>query len=720
MNHFQDFPSEKHIYYLEGVTKIPTTPFKSNKKRFSCSNLTEKNIKTTIKEENEEEKEKDYNEIKYFSTDKKIKEFSPNIKQSIRRSRRFSTKDFFRDKKYFSLEKRFYRKGSRKLSTRNTRIFSELIRHSIIKRQNEEERFHIIIKCLITNFKLRTFEDLSMIKSFIKENKISHKIVYDKMNNENEKLFQALSYEMEYKFIAKNNKLFEISQKVDNIYLIVKGRVELYEHSEYKVELTLYKYMKYIYNLYNDVKDRNDNLELYKLKKTIESNSEIIKVSLEDIPYFICLLVKNKFNIMINNNNYNIFIEDLEEIIYDCRNDRTINLKNFEFDREKRNDEIYIKDIVNNLYKKIPKISRTLIDKYFSILKDKEHEFYTFKKFTLRKICELKEGDYLGEETLDNNLERKCSVIALEDTHLGYIDFDLYHDIVNKYQEIIKDKDAKFLKDSFYFKRISLQYFIKNYFSDFAYQELTYGNHILNQKSSFENIYFLKEGVIEVYCNKSVVEIISLVTILSQKLKNNIAEEIRSELLSINNKLYIYGRLNHNFTIKNTSRLLIIPNADILGIESWITNMPYFYNCKIISDKAKFFKISLAKINNLFSYLKEGKEQFSEDANNRLELLCRRLIKIIHIKIQYFNKFNNYKDTQKKRLIPNIIKKDNNNNNNTTNNILFKKKLFSSKKIKDLLFEKSKANKEKENEYNKHHKSPFFYLTFTNMGYKRI
>jgi CRP-like cAMP-binding protein len=416
---------------------------------------------------------------------------------------------------------------------------------------------------------------------------------------------------------------------------------------------------------------------------------------------------------MINNNNYNIFIEDLEEILYDCISDPIINLKQFDFDREKRHDEIYIRDIIQNLFKKLPKLPHALVDKYFSILKDKEHEFYTFKKYTLRKIGELKDGDYLGEETLDSNLERKCTVIALEDTHLSYIDYDLYSDIVKKYNEIIKDKDAKFLKDSFYFKRISLQYFIKNYFSDFSYQELTYGNHIYKQNSSFENIYFLKEGVIEVYCNKSVVEILNLVKLLSQKLKNSSSEEIKSELLSIYNKLYIYGKLNHNFTINTTSRLLIIPNADILGIESWITNMPYFYNCKIISDKAKFFKISLSKINNLFSYLKEGKEQFSEDANNRLELLCRRLIKIINIKIQYFNKFNNYKDTQKKRLIPNIIKKENNNNNNMP----LKKKFFSSRKIKDLLFEKS--NKEKENEYIKHHKSPFFYLTFTNMGSKR-
>lgn len=704
MNSVRLFSSEKQVYKKESYNKSP-------QKKLSSNYLSIYDNIDIIEEHNNQ---------KALSNIKSHKYNSPNIKakHAHNRVRRFSTKDLFRTKNkrnIFNLEKRYFRKSSRKLSSRNTKIFSELIRNSMIKRQNEEERFKIIIKCLLTNFKLRTFEDLNAIKSFLKENKIVYRIINEKMNAENEELFRALSYEMEYKYLLKKEKLFEISDKVDNIYLIIKGRVELYEHTEYNVDLTLYKYMKYIYDLYYNIKENNKNLELYKLRKTIESNSNIVNIGLDDIPYFIGLLVKIKFNLMINNNNYNIFSEDLEEIIIDCKNDPLISLKNFDFDKEKRNDDIYIKDIINNLYKKIPKISQKLIKKYYSNLNNNEDEFYTFKKFTLRKICELKDGDFLGEDTVDNNLERKCSVISLEDTHLAFIDYDLYMDIVNKYNDAIKDKDAKFLKDSFYFKRISLQYFIKHYFPDFSYQELTYGNNILNQNNSFEYIYFLKEGIVEIFCNQSVVEIIDLVKKLSQKLKNN-SEEIKNELLNINNKLYLYGRINKNFTINNTSRLLIIPNADILGIESWITEMPYFYNCKIISDKAKFFKITLDKINNLFNYVKESKAQFIEDANKRLELLCRRLIKIINIRIQYFNKYNYYKEIEKKIFKPNIIIKEN-------NNLLIKKKIFSSKKIKDLLITKSQSNKErekeKENQYNKHNQFPFFHLTYTNIINKR-
>ena len=287
MNSLHLYSLEKQVYKKENYNKTP-------QKKLSSNYLSIYDNIDNIEEQNNQ------NEIKVLSNIKSHKYNSPNIKfkHAQNRVRRFSTKDLFRIKNkrnIFNFEKRYFRKSSRKLlSSRNTKIFSELIRNSMIKRQNEEERFKIIIKCLLTNFKSRTFEDINAIKSFLKDNKIVFRIINKKMNAENEELFRALSYEMEYKYLLKKEKLFEISDKVDNIYLIIKGRVELYEHTEYKVDLTLYKYMKYIYDLYYNIKEHNQNLELYKLRKTIESNSDIVNIGLDDIPYFIGLLVKIK------------------------------------------------------------------------------------------------------------------------------------------------------------------------------------------------------------------------------------------------------------------------------------------------------------------------------------------------------------------------------------------------------------------------------------------
>lgn len=710
------FKSEKNL-----IKHMNKSSYESSKKnRLSSNNLNLKQNFQILYTPNAIEEEEEHSQKTLGELSSKLLN-SSKITNKINKihfkkpKKKLSSKEFFKSnyqKKIFNNfqnNKIFHRKVYRKLSHTNTRIFSELIRNSILKRQNEEERFKIIIKCLLHNINNRTNEDLNVIKNFLKENKISKELIFDKSNIQNENLFQALSYEMEYRSFSKLQKICEISEKIDNIYLIIKGRVEVYELVEYKVDMTLYKYIKWIYDFKESIQNteykyKAYNLEMYKLKKDLEQNRDIINISFEDIPYLIALIIKYKLSYMIKNNNYNIFSEDLEKIINDCKNDPFIYLQNFEYDKKKRNDYYYIKQIINNLFLKLPIISKELMDKY-SILSNNEEHYYSFKRYNLKKVRELKDGDYLGENTLDENGLRKCSVMTLEETHMGCIDYYLYSDIINMYKGKIRDREAKFLKDSFYFRRISLQYFIKYYFNEFTYQELIHGNNILIQNQPIEYLYFLKEGIIELYCNQSIIELIDIIKQLSTKLKNT--EEIKNDILNITNKLYFFGKINKNFLIKTTSRLLIISKADILGIESLCTGFPFFYNCKIISDKAKFYKISINKIDKLFKDIKEGKEQIYIDSNKRLNVLCKRLIKIVKTRIEYNHKYNFFKEDvdgifDEEKKINNIFAKN--------------KKIIINNKIKELLNIKNYKNKEKEKESNKETISTFFHLTFSNIN----
>ena len=689
------FSSEKSILNFDKINK---TPFQLTKrKKTSSDNVRIRGMFSPKKE--------------YISS-KNIKIYnSPNIKKF----RKISTKEFFNPNKklkLFSLSNPFRKKTYRRLSLKNTKLFSELIRNSIIKRQNDQEKFKVVIRCLKHDISIRTNEDINMIKNFIKENKISNKLVFDKSNTENDNLFQAISYEMEYRFLEKGERLFKIAEKVDNIYLIIKGRIEYYEFIEYRLDMTLYKYIKYIYNIYMNVQKEPNDLEKYKLKKNIEENSHIINISLENIPYLICILIKCKLDYMINHNIYNMFIEDFEEMVNDCKNDPFINLKNINYDKEKRNDDYYIIGLINKIYKNLPKVPKDILKQYYSLLYTIEEHYYNFKRYVLKKVGELKDGDYLNEDnSLDKDLQRKCTVIALEDTHLGCIDYDLYFDIINTYRQKIKEKEAKFLKDSFYFKKISLQYFIKNFFSDFTYEELTHGNNILMQNQSIENLYFLKEGIIEIYTSKSVIELFNLVKKLAQILKINNNEETKKELLNMKNNLFFYGKIHKIFTKNTTTRLLIIANTDILGLESYLPGLPYFYNCKVISDNSKFYKISVDKIDKLFNCLKEGKQELISDANKRLGVLYKRLTKIINTRINYFNKYSFYSEQQKilltgEETIP------------EGNNLMMRKTFISSYKLKDLFNLKNNKTKE-EDKSSSHNPSKLFHLTYTNLLNKK-
>ena len=592
MNAFKFFSSEKKLFKEEPYN---TAPIKLNPTtsptNFTTSEFFNFNDNNAIEEESIKNKEHSHEQeeidlIKNKAQFKRLKK------------KKLSTREFFSKKKSkINIKPIYQRKPGRKLSVTNTRIFSEFLRKTLIKQQNNQERYKMIIKCLSPDFNVRTKEDINVIKAFIKKNKFAQSITCDRVNNENENeiLFRALSHEMEYKYLKINNKLFEISDKPDNIYLIIKGRVELYELVEYRTDMNLFKYMRFIYYLYNDSK--KEKSEMNKLKKIIENNKNILEISIEDIPSFILLLVQYRLNNIISNNIYNsVFSEDIEEIISDCKNDPLINLQNFFYDKKRKYDDMYIKNVIDELYKRLPKASPELINKYKIMLNDnKEEIFYKVKKYNLKKIEELKEGDYLGENTLDNHGHRKYTVISLEETHLAYIDYDIYLEIINTYNEKIRDKEARFLKDSFYFRKISLQYFIKNFFSAFTYLELYYGNNVITQNQSVEYLYFLKEGIVEAYCDKSIIELNELLNLISQKVKNN-NEQIKNELFNINNKLSLFGKLNKNFTIKMKSRLLVIINTDIFGIESWINGLPYIYNCTVISERAKFYKIPLDKM----------------------------------------------------------------------------------------------------------------------------
>ena len=701
MNVFKFFSSEKKLSKVEpfntapiklNPTKSPTDVTTSEFFNFKENNaIEEENIKN--KEHSQEQEEIDLNKNK--SHFKRLKK------------KKLSTKEFFKKKSKINIKPVYQRKPGRKLSVTNTRIFSEFLRKTLIKQQNNQERYKMIIKCLSPDFDLRTKEDINVIKAFIKKNKFAQSITCNRVNNENENemLFKALSHEMEYKYLKINDKLFEISDKPDSIYLIIKGRVELYELVEYKTDMNLFKYMRFIYYLYNDSK--KEKSEMNKLKKIIENNKNIIEISIEDIPSFILLLVQYRLNYIISNNSYNsIFSEDIEEIISDCKNDPLINLQNFFYDKKKRYDDIYIKNVINELFKRLPKASPELMNKYKIMLNDnKEEIFYKVKKYNLKKIEELKEGDFLGENTLDSHGHRKYTVISLEETHLAFIDYDIYLDIINTYNEKIRDKEARFLKDSFYFRKISLQYFIKNFFPDFTYLELYYGNNVITQNQSLEYLYFLKDGIVEAYCDKSIIELVEILNLISQKVKNN-NDQFKNELFNINNKLSLFGKLNKNFTIKMKSRLLVIMNTDIFGIESWINGLPYLYNCTVLSEKAKFYKIPLDKISMLLSQIKETREYILNDANKRLEVICIRLIKIINTRIKYFNKFA---ENEKNNLNKYIFE------NSDNSGIL--KQTYVSKRINELL---NKKNKEKDKEKDKNYGSNIFKLTYANTGTKKM
>jgi hypothetical protein len=156
------------------------------------------------------------------------------------------------------------------------------------------------------------------------------------------------------------------------------------------------------------------------------------------------------------------------------------------------------------------------------------------------------------------------------------------------------------------------------------------------------------------------------------------------------------------------SRLLVIINTDIFGIESWINGLPHIYNCTVVSERAKFYKIPLDKISMLLSQIKETRDYILNDANKRLEVICTRLIKIINTRIKYFNKFS---ENEKNNLNKYFFE-------NSDNNAILKQ-TYISKKINELFYKKNK-DKDKDKDKDKEYASNIFKLTYANTGSKKL
>ena len=300
----------------------------------------------------------------------------------------------------------------------------------------------------------------------------------------------------------------------------------------------------------------------------------------------------------------------------------------------------------------------------------------------------MKSGDYLADNILDSEGKIKINATALEDTHVAYIGYNGYLDIIIKYKKIIKNKLAKFIKETYFYNKIGLNYLIKNYLNDFQHEELTYGNTIFSQNKKPKYVYFFKEGVLEIFCEKSIFSIFKLIDKMIEKLEISSQKELKDDLLFLKRKISNYKILQNESYKKMNSRLFIYTKNSILALESWFFDLPYFYSCKILSEKADYYKIDYNILKKLISDIKEVNEIFFEKTIFRLNILLKRFIKICKTRIDYIIKVKINEDDL------NILK----NLNHTLDNKIKEKRqiilknLNSNKKLKKLSFKKISEN----------------------------
>ena len=272
-----------------------------------------------------------------------------------------------------------------------------------------------ILKSLKIDINDRTTYDLAQIRKFLLMSKIAEKFRSDNIENENlDRILFYVSLQLKFHFLEENKILFRIGDKPDKFYLILYGKIGIFKPIETIEIFSGMEYFRYIYKL------KIEN-EIYILNLILEQNRQIFDIKFEDLENINNLLLSNLIDdFFINPSQFNF-----NDILNYCFKDK--NYFNFTIDEEKKKDPIYISEIEYKIYKKLPKISKYIIDNYKSFLFNKQKHKVKINKY--HKFLELSDFDFFGDSAMDKTTTRNATIKACANSYLCYLDIKDY----NKY-----------------------------------------------------------------------------------------------------------------------------------------------------------------------------------------------------------------------------------------------------------------------------------------------
>ena len=395
-------------------------------------------------------------------------------------------------------------------------------------------------------------------------------------NNNNLIIFLCCIFK--YIHIKKNNFIYHLGEKNNNIYFILNGKCKILLSKEKEVYMSEEEYILFLLKLYY-----YDEKELF--KRTIINNSNLYGVN--SYYYFDRLLL-----------NYSEKYKDIKLYSENIINDNII-----EGNEQKLIQEKYLISILIKTIKKIEKkghllksnLLNTNYEEYIKrthpifIIKETEEENELMTK-NVREKClisyyingpTLSKGDYFNEQFTINNSEN-VAIVSLEDVYLGIITNDCFNfEIINENFYSNKKINIESILSHPIFKGVSKEIF-DNYFSKrFKFNVGIKGDFLFKTGDIPTNIYFLKKGIVEmIYKNK----IIS-----------------------------------------------IYDNSDIIGAENCYNNdNKYFLSAKIKSDKIEYFSLTNTQMKKIINENKTIRTNYKQYISITKNLIAENINKIVN------------------------------------------------------------------------------------------
>ena len=481
---------------------------------------------------------------------------------------------------------------------------------------------------------LRFLEIFSLPESFIDKKDLFNKV--------------SLSFKKEK---IKSEKIIYLNGQIGKkCYIILDGRVSILEPCNFYVKGTYEKFYQYMEFLL-----LNNEYELIRL--CFSSNTKYINEKKT--------LYKNKFykfndllerhinsDLKMEPTDEKAYIEKFDFFINKCFDSKNIldeKQKKIQEELEKKIDEeekkekekeeeeqkleedpdriITGNDAANDRYEildKIRKIKRqSIIDFYKKkkkkIIKDKDKVFILWK-YTNKNITILKKGDSFAEIALKKNDNKiKSTIISKTDCLFCYLERDEYRNLISEFIDDARRINVDSLMHSKLFHNYNSDLFNIHYFSFFTPVKKAKGDYLFRQKDVRKNIYFIKNGSVQIeYFScwsdlDDILDILSEQTTKKKKYNNMILTE--EELKNFIYKKQKFNIFNYfNGEIAGTNEILY-PDTDVFMFDA------------VCTSECEIFSLDVESLKNIINE-KIIRKNYNELNAIKKEKLIQRLMTI--------------------------------------------------------------------------------------------
>ena len=346
------------------------------------------------------------------------------------------------------------------------------------------------------------------------------------------KILNEISNHIKTERYNKNDLIFRYGDIGDKFYLILQGNVSIIIKKEIKVKMTDYEFYCFLLNLksYSENQLVEENLKANKLKIDINEMRKYIEGQL----------------------NYQIPFSE-----------KIIKYPSIKFPFL---DYCSCEDYINRLS---PVIN-----------KEENSDRKQLNLCIYYNVINLKEEETFGDIALSGNFKRTASIICNEDCIFATLTKKIYENCIKTSLEKIRAINLYFLVNCDLFKGVKPDNFLKKYFNYFKIIHLNQGSFLFKQGDKREEIYIIKEGLIEINVKSSYKELINLINT-----KDYIIDEAL-EKKELKRKNVTLGNLLNEQKI---FKIIKLGENEIIGLDDYIDNNNSFY-CNAIC-KSNYIEI---------------------------------------------------------------------------------------------------------------------------------